>query len=106
MPEMLLMSAATHEPGVQTMPSRKPRTVVPGVQIAIGALCLAALSAGAIWLLTDSSGSRLDRIRLAAVEHWPEVKNGLPELAPARPPAPIRVDAAAAAAPAAPAPTL
>jgi len=74
------------------------KTVVMALQVALYAAGLAGVAAGAIWLVSEPVAPRpRSEVRLARVQDWPEIKDGIPAVAPA--PAPT-----AAALPSLPAP--
>jgi len=65
------------------------RAVLVGSQITLGTVCLVGSYAGASWLFSGlAEPPPPNGVRLARVEDWPEIKNGVPELIrPKAPPA-------------------
>ena len=71
------------------------KTALAAFQVALGAAGLAGVAAGAIWLVSESEPPPRSEVRLAAVKDWPEIKNGVPNLAPAQATTPVVAPVAA-----------
>jgi hypothetical protein len=62
------------------------KMVFISVQVALGVAGLAGVAAGAIWLVSEPAEPPRTEVRLAKVEDWPEIKDGIPAIASAKAP--------------------